>query len=141
MSFYGIGSLIAALVFGQRQNWKHRGIYAYCGVGLSGIALGGMAFLNWLPGMMMLMALNGAGITVFGLIWEGSLQEMVPREAYGRVASLDMLGSWALLPVGYLVTGMLAKSIGGSATMVIEALLILVIIAITLSIRDIRCFE
>jgi hypothetical protein len=42
---------------------------------------------------------------IFALVWETSLQELVPEEAFGRVASLDMLGSFALLPLGHLGVG------------------------------------
>ncbi|MNP71221.1 hypothetical protein D3C76_1675770 [compost metagenome] len=58
---------------------------------------------------------------MFGLIWETSMQEMVPQETFGRVASLDMLGSFALLPIGYIVVGWLADSIGGLQTIALFA--------------------
>lgn len=141
ISASGMGSLIAALIFGQRQKWSHRGLYAYCGVCISGIALGGMAFMSWFPGLIMFMAVYGVGITIFDLIWESSLQELVPREAYGRVASLDMLGGWALIPLGYLVTDVLMKSISGTATMLTESLLVVGLTIVTLIIPDIRSFE
>lgn len=141
ISASGMGSLIVALFFGKRQKWNHRGLYAYCGIIFSGMALGGMVFVSWLPGLMLLMGSYGIGITLFDLIWEGSLQEIVPREAYGRVASLDMLGGWALIPIGYFATGVLMKSIGGTDTMLIESLLVIGLTAAMLFIKDIRSFD
>jgi hypothetical protein len=44
---------------------------------------------------------RGGRDMLFGLIWETSPQELVPEEKFGRVVSLDMLGSFGLLPVGY----------------------------------------
>lgn len=64
-----------------------------------------MPFVSWAPALIGLMAIEGFGIMIFGLIWETSVQELVPEEAFGRVASLDMLGSFALLPLGYVVVG------------------------------------
>jgi hypothetical protein len=77
----------------------------------------------------------------FGLIWEVSLQELVSPEAYGRVASLDMFGSYSLLPVGYFVTGWLAEVVGGLATLEIWACSILLLAGITLLVPSIRKFQ
>lgn len=141
MSANGMGALCMALVYGQRATWPKRGVMAYCGVGISSITLAWMPFVSWLPALMLLMALEGMGTMLFILIWEGSLQELVPGEAYGRVASLDMFGSWALLPLGYLMTGFLTEQIGGIWTMVIQASVILVMTISVLTIRDIRSFK
>ncbi|MNO00569.1 hypothetical protein D3C81_2204890 [compost metagenome] len=78
---------------------------------------------------------------LFGLIWETSLQELVPQEAFGRVASLDMLGSFALLPIGYIVVGWLADVIGGTQTMMIFAALGIACIIFVLMIPSIRKFD
>jgi hypothetical protein len=58
------------------------------------------------------------------------MQEMVPREKLGRVASVDLLGSFALLPIGYGLTGWatdqlgapLVFMIGGGVTMMVAVL-------------------
>lgn len=87
------------------------------------------------------MFLNGAGIMLFGLIWEISLQELVPEEKFGRVASLDMLGSFALLPVGYLVTGWLAKGGGEIFTLIMFSIIIVLISLIVMFNKGIRNFN
>lgn len=78
---------------------------------------------------------------VFILIWEISLQELVPQEAFGRVASLDLFGSFALLPVGYILVGWLADLIGGVATIAIFSGLGMACIAIVLCVPAIRKFN
>lgn len=87
------------------------------------------------------MAIEGFGMMIFGLIWETSLQELVPEEAFGRVASLDMLGSFALLPLGYVVVGWLATVIGGEITIITLASLVILTIGIALSVPSIRRFN
>lgn len=112
----GVGAIVAGLLFGSRSHWRHRGILAYGGALISGIALLGMSMISSGVGLCILFAVEGFGIMVFALIWETSLQELVPQEIFGRVASLDMLGSFALLPFGYILIGWLADHIGGTVT-------------------------
>ncbi|KAA0748772.1 MFS transporter [Bacillus sp. AY3-1] len=141
MASSGVGAVIAALIFGGRERWHKRGLLAYGGVLISGCALLIMPFITWAPALIGLMAIEGFGMMIFGLIWETSLQELVPEEAFGRVASLDMLGSFALLPLGYVVVGWLATVIGGEITIITLAILVLVTIGIALCVTSIRRFD
>jgi hypothetical protein len=109
---------------------------------VSGVALLLMTVVPSAPGLCALYALEGFGLMMFGLIWETSLQELVPPEAFGRVASLDMLGSFALLPLGYIVIGWLADdAIGGIATMAVFSSIGLVTLIAFLTIPAIRRFQ
>ncbi|WP_442604241.1 MFS transporter [Paenibacillus sp. KN14-4R] len=141
MTFAGVGGLLAAFVFGSKAKWRYRGIIAYGGVMLSGLVLFAIPFVSWIPLLMGLMVLEGFGIMIFGLIWETSLQELVPEEAFGRVVSLDMFGSFALLPLGYLGAGWLAEAIGGLATTSILAGVGVVIVAIAFMFPGVRKFD
>jgi len=47
------------------------------------------------------------------------LQELVPGELLGRVSSIDYLGSFALLPVGFALAGWATDRIGPAAVFVI----------------------
>ncbi|OFD11420.1 hypothetical protein BTGOE6_10490 [Bacillus wiedmannii] len=100
-----------------------------------------MPFIALAPALIGLMAIEGFGMMIFGLIWETSLQELVPEEAFGRVASLDMLGSFALVPLGYVVVGWLATVIGGEITIITLAILVLVTIGVALCVPSIRRFD
>ncbi|MED1409828.1 MULTISPECIES: MFS transporter [Bacillus] len=141
MASSGGGAVIAALIFGGKQQWHKRGLLAYGGVLISGLALLIMPFITWAPALIALMAIEGFGMMIFGLIWETSLQELVPEEAFGRVASLDMLGSFALLPLGYVVVGWLATVIGGEVTIITLAILVIITIGMALSVPSIRRFD
>lgn len=137
----GAGAILAGLLFGTRNRWHNRGLLAYGGALISGIALLCMSFTTSAIGLCVLFAIEGFGLMLFGLIWETSLQELVPQEAFGRVASLDMLGSFALLPLGYVVVGWLADVIGGTQTMMIFAALGIASIIFVLMIPAIRKFD
>jgi MFS family permease len=141
LSASGAGAIVCGLVFGLRKEWKKRGLLAYIGVAVSGFGLLFMPFLSNIPLLMVCMFLEGAGIMLFGLIWETSLQELVPEEKFGRVASLDMLGSFSLLPAGYLVTGWLAEGIGEVKTLVIFSVVIILISVVVMFSKGIRNFN
>lgn len=91
--------------------------------------------------LIALMVVVGAGNMLFGLIWETSLQELVAPEVFGRVASIDMVGSFALLPVGYLMTGWLAELIGGVATILSLSGLVIVAHLLILLVPEIRKYD
>ena len=137
----GAGSLIIAFVFSLRQKWKHRGLIAYTGYIFLGIALSGIAFISWFPYLVFVMVISGAIGMLFLLIWEGSLQELIPIDSFGKVVSLDMMGSYILLPLGFLVTGRLSQSIGGLSTLLYEAIFLTILIAMSLLIPSIRKFN
>jgi hypothetical protein len=79
-----------------------------------------------LPVPLLLLAalINGAALEITGVIWTTTMQETVPNDKLGRVAGIDQLGSFGLLPVGLGVAGWatahlgapLVFLIGGSAT-------------------------
>jgi hypothetical protein len=56
----------------------------------------------------------GFGLGTFGIIWVTLMQELVPEELLGRVSSIDQLGAWSLLPLGYALTGVATDRFGPS---------------------------
>lgn len=46
------------------------------------------------------------------------IQQYVPEEWLSRVYSLDMMGSLALMPLGYILAGFLAAVLGASRVLV-----------------------
>ena len=141
LSASGAGAIVCGIVFGLRREWKQRGLLAYIGVAVSGLGLLFMPFISSVPFLMVLMFLEGAGMMLFGLIWEISLQELVPEDKFGRVVSLDMLGSFALLPVGYLLTGWIAEGIGEIFTFVTFSIVIVLISVLVMFNKGIRNYN
>ena len=105
------GALISALVL-NRITLRRRGWAAYLAVVVSGLGLVGVGFAPHIIVGVGALACVGASITVFGVVWETTVQALVPEEMLGRVFSLDMLGSFALLPLGFVLTGSLAERFG-----------------------------
>jgi hypothetical protein len=80
----------------------------------------------------------GAGETILGLAWVHALQEYVPSTQLGRVYSIDALGSYALIPVGYAIAGGMADVVGPATVFLVGGIvsaLLLGVTAMHLSIR------
>jgi hypothetical protein len=111
-AMFPIGYMLAELWTGSRTRLHRRGLLGYSGLMLAGA----MILVLGLPVPLIVMALaaliNGAGLELQGLIWTNTLQEMVPSAKLGRVASVDLLGSFALLPIGYGLTGWATDLLG-----------------------------
>ena len=58
-----------------------------------------------------LFVLVGFGFAMFDVSWDTALQERIPPHALSRVSSFDWMGSLALLPLGYLLAGPLARGV------------------------------
>lgn len=115
------GALISALVL-NRVTLKRRGWAAYLAVAAAGLGLIGVGLAPHIVLGVGAMAWVGANITVFGVVWETTVQALVPEEVLGRVFSLDMLGSFALLPLGFVFTGFLAEHVGASPLILVYGL-------------------
>lgn len=135
------GAMVMALVLGRFERLRRRGLIAYGGVAVSGTALM-LLSTSHSPWQAVLAGLVvGASVAAFSLVWEATLQELVPGEALGRVVSIDMLGSFALLPVGYLLAGWLAGVYGAATTILISGIGTTILATVGLAVRSIRDLE
>jgi MFS family permease len=114
----GVGTIAGAL-FGLRWRPERPLAVGIMFVSIWPVPVG--MFALGLPLWMVLpaMALNGAGLTLFLLLWETALAERIPPDALSRVSSYDWMVSLALLPVGYLLAGTLADRFDASAVLLI----------------------
>jgi DHA3 family tetracycline resistance protein-like MFS transporter len=121
------GALLSTLWLGRAARLRRRGVMAYGSFFLTGLSSLALGLPIGLVGYMTAAFVGGASGSIFGLIWINTLQEMVPRELFGRVISIDMLGSYVLLPVGFGLAGQATDLlgaptvflIGGSLTMLL----------------------
>ncbi len=138
----GLGAVVAMVVIGQLPRLHHRGILAYSGTILASLAfvVYGLPFPPEARPIIALVAsfAIGLGVGAFSIIWDTVLQELVPAEKLGRVSSVDMLGSFALLPIGLLLAGVLADRIGPAPVFVLSGLVALALNLLALTVRGIR---
>lgn len=118
-STYFFGSVAGVLIMGRRPRIRRRGLSAYTFVLLSGLMSLSLGLPLPLAIILITVFLRGLAFTAFELIWTNMMQEFVPHEALGRVASIDYLGSFALLPLGYIVAGSLTDIVGSQLVFLI----------------------
>lgn len=91
-----------------------------------------------LPALLPLSALSGIGVALFGVWWQTALASRIPPRALSRVTSYDWMGSLALLPLGYLLVGVVADGAGADEVMAIGGVLAAVILLLGLLPRQTR---
>ena len=92
------------------------------------------------PLMLILPAamLAGVGLELYGVFWDTTLQQHIPDEKLSRVSSYDVLGSFALIPVGVAVMGPISGAIGVADTLIGAALVVVVATLAVVCVRDVR---
>lgn len=146
-----IGSLVATLVVGQMKRMHHRGLIVYSCTIFSGLALaafGVPAALTTLgvavpssAGVAAILAgsvIFSAGVSVFTVLWYTIMQEMVPANLLGRVNSIDWLGSFAFMPVGLGIAGILSDQIGPAWVFIAGGALVAALSVLGLMVKDVR---
>ncbi len=115
----GIGSLVAALVVGQRGNLPRKAIttmYWAWAIALFAMAGLGIAHAVW---QAMLVALVSEGsLTILIVIWYTVMQRLVPQELLGRVSSLDWVMTTAGVPLSFAIVGPAAAAFGAQTVLV-----------------------
>ena len=124
-----LGFVLSTLWLGQYARLHRRGLLGYLATMMTGIVL---LFFGWTLPIPVLV--GGAFITgmchaAFSLIWNHTLQEMVPTDLLGRVYSLDALGSFVLLPIGFGITGWATDLIGAPMVFLIGGFATIALVA------------
>lgn len=111
MSAFGGGSLVgyaaAAILPAPRPSIL--GPIVMLVLGVSGLGIAGMGFVDSTIVAVGLSAVSGASLgygNLLGMTW---IQARVPRQLMGRVMSLLMLGSMGLVPLSELVAGVFVQ--------------------------------
>jgi MFS family permease len=159
--WYSLAPLIARDHYGSAGVF---GLLESC-AGLGAVA-GALAGLRWHPahplraGMLLVLAwpvqdllfslgaptpvvvvsalATGFGFSLLGIWWETALAQHIPAAALSRVSAWDWMGSFALLPVGFLVVGPLAASVGARLVLGAGAVIGLIALALALASPSVR---
>jgi MFS family permease len=119
----GAGALLGSLLIGQLGQPRERVLVMYVLWALSTFGIAGYALSNTLWQFAAVCFVAIAGLIVGGIIWTTLLQELVPERLLGRVSSVDVLVSFAFVPLSMAITGPIADAIGARSTMLLAGLL------------------
>ncbi len=115
-TLFPVGYVLGSVILGRQARLRRRGLLIYGGTALAGLMLGSLGLP--LPFVLIGLAalINGAALEMGGQAWTNALQDpvFVPRDLLGRVSSIDLLGSYALLPIGYGVAGWATATLGAA---------------------------
>jgi MFS family permease len=140
-----VGSITALLLIGQATRFKKRGLLAYLSLALPsiGLVLFGLPFSHGEEPLVAALAsiLVGFGLAFFNTIWFTILHETIPSNKLGRVISLDSLGSFAMIPIGEGLGGIMTDHIGPAQVFIIFGLANLVLNLFPLLFKDVRQME
>jgi len=153
--YFILGAVIAKQSLGGAGPW---GAVLACQGG--GAVLGGILMLRYRPARPLLVAtaatyawalplfalgfrlpialiaigavLGGFSFSIFGALWDTTLQRNVPNEVLSRVSAYDWLGSLVLLPIGEAVIGPIARLIGLRTTFVGAGVILVLAITVVL---------
>jgi predicted MFS family arabinose efflux permease len=116
----GLGSILGGLL-SVRLRARRPLVTATAGTALFAVPLALLA----LPAATVVTAIGaaaaGIGFSVFGTLWETTLQRSVPGAVLSRVSAYDWFGSVAFVPVGYLIAAPIAALLGTRATLLLAA--------------------
>lgn len=112
---FPLGYITGGLWLGHFRRLRRRGWIWYTGEIVAGLGMLALGLPIPIAGAFVAAFVNGAALEIVGVAWTTTLQELVPNEQLGRVSSVDLLGSFALLPVGLGITGW-ATNAWGPAT-------------------------
>lgn len=89
-------------------------------------------------------AAAGASLAIFGALWETILQTRIPIQLRSRLSSYDLLGSFALIPLGYMLGSLEQELFGAGPGLIAAAAIIAVatfaVIAVP-SVRELRSLK
>lgn len=132
------GSALGTIWTGRYTRLRHRGWIMYLTTILFGAAVLVIGLPIPIPWIVLAASLNGLGLAIGNLVWTNTLQEQVPREKLGRVSSIDAIGSFALMPIGFGIAGWMTDRIGAPPVFIIGGALTTVLGALPLLHRSIR---
>jgi MFS family permease len=82
--------------------------------------------------------LAGFAFSYATVVWDTTLQSIIPRDKLSRVSAYNWMGAMIFLPAGYAIAGPVASMIGVSTSLWIGAVWIVVSTAAVLSVPSVR---
>jgi DHA3 family tetracycline resistance protein-like MFS transporter len=137
----GLGSLLCAIVIGQRGLPRRALTFMYICWTLATLAIAGYGLSSQLWGLMIASVAFNSLETAGTIAWATTKQRLVPTELLGRVSSLDWLISIGLLPVSFAITGPVSAALGLRTTLIGAGVLGAVVTFAALLVPGVRAMD
>ncbi|MDR0360337.1 MAG: MFS transporter [bacterium] len=119
-AMFGVGSIVGGLVAAHVRSTRPL-VTATVSLSTFAIPLALIAVLT--PAWVIAVGAGVAGVgkSIFGTVWETTMQRQVPGEVLSRLSAYPRLGSGAFMPIGFLIADPLAETIGTRQTLILAA--------------------
>lgn len=133
-----LGMAFGSIAFGQVNPRSHRVVIMYLLFAANDLFVIAMALSYSFALGLACVFLRGLCIG-FGIgVWNTLMMQFVPENKLARVASLDFFGSFALVPVGYALTALVAQSFSPSSLLIAGFGLSAILWSAPLAVRRVR---
>ncbi len=137
----GLGSILAAVILGQRGLPRRHITFMYSAWTIGSLALVGFGLAGAVWQLQAISFLEGLFFTAGMVVWGTLVQTLVPGELLGRVTSLDWFVSTSLVPVSFALTGPVSAALGAQTTLVVGGLAAAVATIVFLFVPGVRDTE
>ncbi|MEP7307907.1 MAG: MFS transporter [Acidobacteriota bacterium] len=127
LAFSGAGSVVGALVIAWLGKFKRMGLTALLVQAVYGLLILGFAMSRVLWVSELLLFLTGAALMMVFSTVTSLIQLIAPNEMRGRVMSIYMVAFRGGMPLGSLVSGYLATTLGAPIVIGVNGLLLVVV--------------
>jgi MFS family permease len=119
----GLGALIGALMIASLSKFNIKGKLFTLGASIMPLGLIVFSYAQGVPMSLFLLVITGWGFMVMMNMSNALVQTNVPDELRGRVMGIYTLIFFGFMPIGALINGALAESIGEQATVIVNAII------------------
>jgi MFS family permease len=112
---FPVGYIVGGLWMGRLARIRRRGWVVYGTVIVAGLGMLALGLPIGIIGVLAAAAINGAALEASSLTWINTLQDLVPNERLGRIASIDLLSTYGLIPVGFVLAGWATSRLGAAS--------------------------
>src|SRR6266545_4454480 len=137
----GVGSVTGTVAFGQWPPRRRRGIVNYTFWLFNSLGIAGLALAPWYELAAVSAVARGFCLGFGVAMWETMLQELVPERMLSRVVSLDVFGSFGLMPIGLAFSAAVAGLASPGTLIAAGALTSAALIAATMTRPWLRAVE
>lgn len=138
---FSLGAMAGAVGIGVGRRIRQRGKIVYVGLVIVGLITAALSIAQTLTEAVVALFALGVVLTATNLVWAHIVQEHVPADVRGRVASINLLGSTALLPLSFALTGWATDRLGSALVFLIGGLLTTGLASVGLKHHTIRELE
>ncbi|MFX1410806.1 MAG: MFS transporter [Promethearchaeota archaeon] len=140
MIFFQGGMIVGALITSLKKQWSNQIRTMFLGIVIAGI---GYAIFAIAPtGAFYIISIGGIvmGLTlpIINSLYQTFIQTVVPKDKIGRITSIDHMLSMFLSPVGTIISGPLAISLGTGNLFLYSAVLMILVTVLAWSFSNIR---